>query len=275
MSNEEWSNQPFQRTGIFRDLEVTLGLSQLKQFPSVAELTAMARKHSAHFVKSDFCFVAQDESFDWQGAYYEDFIRTRAQIPTRLNNWHDFFNACIWSLFPHTKQALVDLHCEDVDLYGRKQRSRRRDAITLFDECGIIIAYQDDAIVEQLRNHQWHSAFWQNRNQWFDTVQPFVLGHAGYEMALNPFIGLTCKAYMVKVSSKFWQFSLANKIALLDQILVEQITQESTLNDNSLLSPLPLLGVPSWHVHNEQESFYANTDYFRPKRNKRTSTSVL
>jgi hypothetical protein len=34
------------------------------------------------------------------------------------------------------------------------------------------------------------------------------------------------------------------------------------------LAVVPVLGVPGWCPGNEQESYYDNTDYFRPRRSR-------
>ncbi len=34
------------------------------------------------------------------------------------------------------------------------------------------------------------------------------------------------------------------------------------------LSPFPVLGLPGWDKNNENETYYNNTDYFRPGRGK-------
>ena len=84
-------------------------------------------------------------------------------------------------------------------------------------------------------------------------------------MMTNPFIGLTGKLVCIKVEESFYQLSLEQQYHYLDEQLYQMI-KDGLLEDNKKMSPLPLLGVPSWYEENQEASFYANTDYFRPKR---------
>jgi hypothetical protein len=45
------------------------------------------------------------------------------------------------------------------------------------------------------------------------------------------------------------------------------INNENILKDNTRLFPLPFLGIPNWYGEQNNE-FYENVDYFRPKRTK-------
>jgi hypothetical protein len=93
-----------------------------------------------------------------------------------------------------------------------------------------------------------------------------IFGHAIYEMATAPFLGLTAKALFVDVPAGFSQWPLTAAYSFLDDKLHEQIANQAILLDNQQLTPLPLLGVPGWYNNNDTASFYNNTDYFRPQR---------
>jgi len=47
------------------------------------------------------------------------------------------------------------------------------------------------------------------------------------------------------------------------------IAQGDMLEDPLDLRPLPLAGIPGWHAGQDAD-FYAQTDYFRPRREGRT-----
>ncbi len=257
--------QNTKQSGLFSDLVELLNINDLDCIPKVEQLNSWALKFN-EFSQLKLSFVSQDEGFDWQQQYYEQVIYQRRMIPTRLEHWHDFFNACIWFLFPKTKAVLNRLHIEQIKLFGLTQRSKTRDAITFLDECGVVIAVNDEAIKAEFRSHQWRRVFVDKKPLWGQSLDAFIFGHAIYETALKPFIGFTGKAYFVDVESGFFVLNRQQQYLQLDSILAKQIEQEDTLNDNSLLSPLPILGVPSWYDDNEQATFYDNTDYFRPKR---------
>lgn len=212
-------------------------------------------------------FIPQDEDFSDE-RYYEEIVFEDAQVPTRFN-WHDTFNAIIWMLFPRTKRLLNQLHMQDIQQSGKVTRTKRRDAITLLDECGVIIPYVNEADIQALRQHQWQQIFVTQRRDWDSRIGAFMFGHANYEMLQNPYIGLTGKAFGVKVEADFFQLSLAQQYQTLDKHLLQLISLQDALADNSMLSPLPLLGVPGWYQQNREPDFYLNTDYFRPKRVKK------
>ena len=104
-----------------------------------------------------------------------------------------------------------------------------------------------------------------NREMWHTQVSPFIFGHANLEMMLNPFIGLTGKWLAVSVPYGFSQLDRWQQRAQLDEAMVARIKDLDCFECAPLLKPLPLLGVPSWH-HKQDETFYSNSDYFRPLR---------
>ncbi|CAM3839163.1 DUF3025 domain-containing protein [Rheinheimera salexigens] len=218
---------------------------------------------------SDYSFVANDKLLD-DGRYYENFIYATKTIPCRENNWHDFFGALIWCLFPNTKALLNQLHIAEINLHGLKKRSLLRNKLTLFDECGVIICLEPSAQqhAELLRTQQWQQSFVQQRADWWQGVKPVIFGHAMYEMATKPFIGLTAKCLFVDVPTGFSHWNETDTYSFLDQILCKQIANYGMLYDKQQLTPLPLLGVPTWYSENDNASFYNNSDYFRPLRRR-------
>jgi hypothetical protein len=78
---------------------------------------------------------------------YEQRIFTNGQISTRANNWHDLFNALVWMRFPQIKTALNTLHFHGWSESSDGNRGRLRDALTLFDECGVIVFANDTTVL--------------------------------------------------------------------------------------------------------------------------------
>ncbi len=216
-------------------------------------------------------FVTQ-QSMAHHDGYYEQIVFQEHKVPTRCDNWHDFFNALIWMLFPQSKQALNRLHIDDISQHGLSPRTRRRNHITHFDECGVILAYEDEQDIQALAEHQWQDSFIAQRPRWGQQIDAFCFGHANLEMLLNPFTGLTGKWLGVKVEATFWQMSLAQQYAYLDKAFVTQHVQAGSFNLPKPLKPLPLLGIPGWWPQNQDPDFYTNTDYFRPKPQASQST---
>ncbi|WP_102798693.1 DUF3025 domain-containing protein [Bowmanella denitrificans] len=215
--------------------------------------------------KLSVAFVPQ-HCLDLQSLCYESFIATHSKVPTRQHNWHDFFNALIWRQFPLSKSALNRLHMADIKAHGTLQRTPRRNRITHFDECGVLLVYSDPVIAQLLKDHQWLEAFWQHRSSWGKQVQALIFGHANYEMLLNPYIGLTGKWLGIQVPACYFDWPQWEQLRWVDQHLQHRLAQENCLGEKGVLSPLPLLGVPGWWSDNQQADFYRNSDYFMPKR---------
>jgi hypothetical protein len=265
---EHWTTQFTQDTGFFDHPNALFDFEQWVDFPTVEMLNSFLPAQTTTSCGHPLMFIAQDENMDFDGKAYETIIYESGRVPTRQNSWHDTFGALIWCLFPKTKALLNKLHQQDIIEFGLKARTKTRNAITLLDECGVIMAISDQQFKGQLRSHQWHWAFIEMREQWGKTINSFIIGHANYEMLTKPYIGLTGKALFVTVEPSFFSLSLAHQYQQLDSKLVELIIDEQILKDNKHLSPLPLLGVPGWYPDNEKASFYDNKQYFRDKRIK-------
>ena len=94
----------------------------------------------------------------------------------------------------------------------------------------------------------------------------FVFGHALYEKALNPYIGMTGKGVFFKVEEGFLQKALTEQLQIIDQWLVDFLSRKLAATRD--LSPIPVLGYPGWTDENTVEDFYDNRQYFRPKAGK-------
>lgn len=256
----QWSSALLTTNPIFADLCQLFALAHCHSWPAPARLNQWRSDKRFGFVEN--ALFADD------GRYYEEYIFATAQIPTRAQNWHDFFGALIWCLFPKTKALLNQLHMAEIAVHGLKQRSRLRNKLTLLDECGIVLCLEPDAAEHAtwLRGHQWQQSFVSQRHDWWQGIRPMVFGHAIYEMATQPFIGLTAKTFFIEVPAGFSDWCLTDAYSFIDNKLHEQIANGNVLLDNQQLTPLPVLGVPGWYNENETAGFYNNTDYFRPLR---------
>lgn len=249
-----------------------LNLHRYDTFPSASQLqqtavTETGNKWRGPRFKAQSAFDEKDER------YYEQIIAQDAEVPTRENDWHDLFNACIWMQFPKTKWYLNRLHTEDILQYGQHPRTKRRNHITHFDECGVVLAVpqqhvaQANTLLRRLAQHDWYSAFVDCHSLWGSVVHPRIFGHANYEMLLRPFIGLTGKWMAVVVHDSFETADFSEQNRLLDEAIEARIRAFQGFARCGALPPLPLLGVPGWH-HSQTSAFYANQDYFRPLRGK-------
>jgi Protein of unknown function (DUF3025) len=267
---KEWQPELFLESGIFRALSAIFPLAEQADFPSPELLTEWLHQHTALL---DWSFV-DSTVLDADGRYYEDFISQSQQIPIRASNWHDLFGALIWCLFPKSKQLMNQLHMAQIQQFGSKERTKVRHKLTLLDECGVLLCIKSSQrfLLDLLRDHQWTDAFYQHKNLWSE-LNPIIFGHANYEMATKPFIGLTGKLWCIELPEQTRLPQGIKGYNFVDELLVKQLVQAEVLLDNQQLSPLPLLGVPGWYKE-QDEAFYADTSYFRPKRHKTNSSEA-
>ncbi|WP_240612695.1 DUF3025 domain-containing protein [Alteromonas flava] len=207
--------------------------------------------------------------------YYEQIIAEEGVIPTREDSWHDFFNGLIWLQFPQTKHALNLWHMQDIVDYGVNPRTPRRNRITHFDECGLVLvsnSRQAEDILAALREHNWEYALYEQREAWGTHIVPLVFGHANLEMLLAPFPGLTAKWCQVTLETPLLQVISGAQTATVDSALLETLQSEDVLSKPRQLMPLPLLGIPGW-ASAQDEVFYQNREVFRPRRQERDQGS--
>ncbi len=209
--------------------------------------------------------IAHKSVFEQQ---YEPSIYVHGKVQTRLHNWHDFFNMLIWLTFPHFKKTLnyhhyISLKQRAISL-SLTQRTSLENILTHLDENGIIIASADVNLDNLLIGHHWKKLFLESREYMQKNMQCFIIGHALYEKALNPYIGMTGSAIIIRVDKTFFRKSLSEKIEQLDTTLANTLLDKSWLENIKKLLPLPILGIPGWWPANNEENFYNNTHYFRP-----------
>lgn len=194
------------------------------------------------------------------GEAYETRIAETGQVATRINNWHDYFNALAWLIWPQSKAALNRLHV----LAGiTAQRNRQRDALTLLDESGVIVACTDPALWQLLQQHHWHELFVEQRARVEKEMAFHLLGHALYEKALQPYPGMTGKCQAILVSADFFALDQVQRQQRLDQLLARQLLQCPPLTPGEFAA-LPVLGIPGVTAESNDPSYYQNTRVFRP-----------
>lgn len=259
-----WDKEVTQRNALLAQLAGLIGISST-DWPSIAEL-------NQHFNPSlsgrplPVRFIG-DAEFAALNCYYEQAV-AQGLVPTRAANWHDFFGAVIWTLFPETKSLLTRLHMADINALGLR-RTPRRDRITHFDECGLVLAVTNKAEVQSLlQQHDWQALFIEQRQRFGQDWQPFIFGHALYEQALAPFIGLTAKCVVIEMAPAFFTLTRTEQYAQLDPVLSVQLEQTAFFEQPRALLPLPLLGIPDWWPANQDLTFYDNQHYFRPARKR-------
>jgi hypothetical protein len=243
---------------IFDDLRHLFRGRLPESWPSLEQLNALLPDGLKTEAGAQIQFAIQRDPLS--AADYELSIHRTGQVPTRLG-WHDVFNALMWALFPNTKAALNAGHARELARSSGPRRSRRRDALTLVDEVGVILAVSEDHWSDLHRAHDWHSLFIEHRRQWSASIRPYVIGHGLYQQCLMPHIGLTAKAWYVQVDSEWFDAPLHRQYAEVDRVASHRL---DSLDTPKSLLPLPVLGVPGWYSSNRDPAFYRNSEYFRP-----------
>jgi hypothetical protein len=231
-------------------------LLQPAEWPDIAAIEALRIQVEKETNSTLPQFVEQTPALLGDGLHYESRIAECGQVATRTGNWHDLLNALIWLRYPVLKAALNARQVAEIALVGAKQRTRAQCALTHFDEAGIVVQMRDPALLELWDAHDWHGLFWRERAAWRDgRIAVDVFGHALLEHALRPQQLLVGKALVV---------NLGNGDAVAH--VARAIRAGERLNDPQELRPLPLSGIPGWHVANDDENFYRTAPCFAPLR---------
>ena len=193
---------------------------------------------------------------------YERRVFETGELAVRSNDWHDLFNVLAWCVFPRAKAALNHRHVVEMEREAPGRRGRARDALTQFDEDGVIVLSSAPELIELMRAFRWKELFWNRRAEALAHMRFLVFGHALYEKLLEPFIGVTGKAVLLDVIAGF-----DDTAGTADHRVAEWI-EAGMLASPADLQPLPVLGIPRWYGASLEASFYDNAAYFRPGRRR-------
>ena len=204
-------------------------------------------------------FVAPREHSDSERRHYELRIADTGEVETRAHSWHDLFNALAWITFPRAKAAINAQHAAILEERGEAEARRRgpeRDALTLFDEGGVIVACADASLTRLIVDFEWKELFWRRRAELEAKARFFAFGHALYEKALEPFVGIVAKTIFVDYAADARQ---------ADRLAAAHFADRARFPSPKAMAPMPVLGVPGWHPDSAHEAFYDDTSHFRAK----------
>ena len=238
-------------------------LAQLPPHPDTQALVALAERHpiiDGNGRRIRFVPPRPD------GLAYECRIWESGEVETRPDNWHDWFNALVWLSFPQTKLAVSARHVRAMTPAGAA-RGSERDALTHFDECGIVVLASRPELLDLLRSFQWQALFVARRAEVEHHMRFVVFGHATYERLLNPFRGLTAKAILHEVDDGWLNLSVAGQAAAVDALLAADFANGRCVRPRDL-QPLPLLGIPGVTPDSQAASYYDDAWQFRPGRRR-------
>ena len=271
MNRVSWNPRFYRDSPIFEPVSSCAEiLCTQTSWPTCQDLNVLTESVGSNIVNSNsqpIVFVSHEKnnisnSFEQQ---YEPRIYLNGEVPTREKNWHDFFNALVWMMFPRTKAALNQIHYQVLARSNSCQSQTRgplRDAATLFDESGVVVLSSQSKWITLLRQHEWKTVFWRQRASVLSSLRFIVFGHALYEKALKPYVGMTGKCVFFQVEEAFITKPVAEQLKTVDQWLADFVLRK--LSSSADLSPIPILGYPGWSEANASSDYYDNQWYFRP-----------
>lgn len=236
-------------------------LDRLPPRPDSAALAALAEQYPIHTDNGRRVRFVPPQT---DGLVYECRIWESGEVETRPDNWHDFFNALVWLSFPQTKIAVSAAHMRAMQQPG-ETRGRVRDALTHFDECGIVILSARPELLDLLRGFRWRELFVDRRDDVRRSMRFVIFGHATYEQLLSPFRGLTAKAVLYDVDDAWLRLPDVEQVAAVDRMLAADVAAGRFVRPRDL-QPLPLLGIPGVTPASENPTYYDDTWQFRPGR---------
>ena len=232
------------------------------ELPGLAELDALYAETTAGADVRRLRFVPPVE-----GAAYEAHIARHDAVPTRPADWHDFFNALAWCVWPRTKSICNRLHLQAIEANaaaGLSGRGPLRDALTQFDECGVLVVGCDAEILHLLAAHEWEEALWTRRSRLVESTRFLVFGHATWDQLRAPFSGLCAKAIYRQVDVVWFALPAAQRQAEADAWLADHLAGSAAELAPRTLRPLPLLGIPGVTPASESADYYRDLRQFRP-----------
>jgi hypothetical protein len=176
---------------------------------------------------------------------YERQIALHGEVATRPCNRHDYFNALAWLAFPGTKAALNAIHVS-VESCERRTRGPTRDAATLLDENGVIVACVNAEWLALWRAHAWRELFWARRADIPRMMRVVAIGHGLLQKLVTPFPAITAHALVIRLDPASLPDDSSTSAARLDAAAAAQLRAYGPLFAPSALLPLPVAALPGW-----------------------------
>lgn len=261
-----WDHDFARRSPMFAMLRATAEKLPEIGWPNVEVLNHVALETGRRIVnaRGQRIWFVPAECGDGQG--FETLTFTQGHVRVRPIDWHDLLNALVWMVFPTAKASINLRHQQEIDAQVDNTRSAVRDALTHFDEDGMIVLSADTSLSALLQGFAWKDLFWMQRDEVARSMRFVPFGHALYDKLRKPFIGVTAKALVFEVEADVLALDREAMRAHIDRLLGLHILDAMRMTSPKVLQPVPLLGVPGWWPQNEDPAFYDDADYFRPGR---------
>lgn len=196
---------------------------------------------------------------------YERRIATTGEVVTRPGDLHDACNALAWLALPLTKAALNAIHVTAPETRTANGRDRSRDAATLLDESGMIVACGDEAITGLWRARQWRAAFWDRRDAVAERMRAVALGHGLLAKLTSPYRGITAKALLLPLDGRSLPEEPVPLAAALDAAAAAMISARGGAFAPEDLLPLPVAALPGWDLEASGARLFDDAAVFRSR----------
>ncbi|MGD8789909.1 MAG: DUF3025 domain-containing protein [Burkholderiales bacterium] len=266
---QTWSLEWIQRSPMFDPLAPVASRLPANNWPDIADLNAMPGISDGAIVNASgkpIHFVEQTGKATRFEDEFEPRTYLRGEVLVRRQSWHDLFNALVWMTFPRAKASINARHFVLLRESTGRQRTSAGDALTHFDEDGVVVISSNRHLLQLLRDFRWKDLFWHRRDAVGAEMRFLLFGHAMYEKALRPFVGMTAKSVLLQMSTSALELEHAALNDLVDAQLATSIRDPGQFTRGRALAPLPVLGVPGWWPRNDSAGFYEDTSHFRPGR---------
>ena len=263
-----WDSRVAERSpafGVLDDVAATLVSSE--NWPDLAQLDGLVAARGVSTSNGRPLRVVASAPRGQAALSYEARVHCESELEVRERDWHDLFNVLAWATYPCTKASLNARHNIEA-ARERNGRSPPRDALTLFDESGMIVLAHDAALLEDVRCFRWRRLFRDKREQARSAMCFLTFGHALFHKALEPYVGMTAHAILLSAPREVIDAPRAVQVRWADAEVAARVADPASLSSPRELAPLPVLGVPGWWPDNEDPSFYDNRNYFRPGRQR-------
>jgi hypothetical protein len=196
---------------------------------------------------------------------YERRIAERGEVLTRPANLHDVCNALAWLAFPRTKAALNAIHVSVPNAASGTGRERPRDAATLLDESGMLVACADAGLVGLWTARRWREAFWDRRDDVVASMRAVTIGHGLLAKLVAPYRAITAKVLLLPLPAAALPGDTAALVAALDAAAAAELRARGAALAPAQLLPLPVAALPGWDREGCGAGLFDDATVFRPR----------
>lgn len=196
---------------------------------------------------------------------YERRIAATGEIATRPGNAHDACNALVWLTFPRTKSVLNANHVAAGHAGTGNGRDRSRDAATLLDESGMLVACADADLLRLWAARRWREAFWDRRNDAGLPMRVAAIGHGLLAKLVAPYRQITGRALALTIDAASLPSAGAPLAAALDAAAAARISACGAALAPEHLLPLPIAALPGWDSEDLGATLFDDAAAFRPR----------